>query len=408
MNLLRYYIYYVLLHFTLTGSSFIQIGDAISVHVDSSVSYKHTSNILKTAANQISDGLYVITPGVLMNFGKNETPLDLSFRAKYEMLHYNDYGNLDVNLSQIYFDGSYNPSEIFNSRFSFSSLRSTKSDLSVPTIIVSIDKTTSEFASYLASYRFSPKSSVSIEVQQSELDYDLAVDRMRLSSKESTHLPFKLIYHYSDKLNVLYGVTFSNNKIGDRIRTVNVENDQGQLVPINFFQQAYETDSVYYNIGLSGNILPKLTGNLDFGYRSLSFSDATIDYNAFGASSKLTWMTYPKLRTSIFFSHDFDSSGDGGTYKSTMANFNALYSISTDYKLSVEFGRILKKYRENSIRRINAREDALTNFSLNLLYYPTVNYSFAAGYSYSKGDFDDAIMDDYDSKQFRLTANLKY
>ena len=34
MNFLRYYIYYILLHLTLTGSSFVQIGDAISVHVD--------------------------------------------------------------------------------------------------------------------------------------------------------------------------------------------------------------------------------------------------------------------------------------------------------------------------------------------------------------------------------------
>ena len=58
MNFLRYYIYYIFLHLTLAGSSLIQVGDAISVNLDSSVAYKYSSNILKSETNELSDAIY--------------------------------------------------------------------------------------------------------------------------------------------------------------------------------------------------------------------------------------------------------------------------------------------------------------------------------------------------------------
>lgn len=398
MNFLRYYIYYILLHLTLTGSSFVQIGDAISVHVDSSASYKHISNILKAETNEISDGVYVITPGAVLKFGKSGTPIDFSLSAKYDIYEYQDSESLDINLMKIYLNGSYNPSEIFNSNFSYTNIegQSAKPDLSVQADdSLALVETTTESASLLTTYKYSPKLSFSLGLKQSELIYDSAEDRIRLSSKKSTHIPFKLIYQYSNKLNVLYGVTFSNNEVGEK-QSVNLP--------------AYETDSIYYNVGLGGTILPKLTGNFDVGYRTLSFSDNIKDFNAFGATSSLIWKTFPKLRTSINFSRDFDSAGNGGTYRSTAANINALYSISTDYKLSASLGRTQKFFRGDANRDIQNRHETLTNFSLNLQYYPSSNYNFAAGYTFTKSDSDDVINRAafYDNKEFRLSANLKY
>lgn len=400
MNFLRYYFYYIFLHLTLTGSSFVQIGDAVSVHVDSSASYKHISNILKAKTDEISDGVYVLTPGAVLNFGKPGTPLDLSLSAKYDIYQYQDYENLDINLIKVYLNGSYNPSEIFNSNFSYSNLegQSAKSEFSVDLPInddLSLVETTTESVSLSTTYRYSPKLSLSLGLKQSELNYDSAEDKERLSSKKSTNIPFKFIYQYSNKLNVLYGVTFSNNEVGEK---------QSDNLP------AYETDSVYYNLGLNGTILPKLTGNLDIGYRTLSFSDSTNDFTAFGATSSLIWKTLPKLRTSIKLSRDFDSAGNGGTFRSTVANINVLYSISTDYKLSASFGRTLKFFRDNAIRSIESRHETLTNFSLNLHYHPSSNYSFSAGYTFIKSDSDDVNkrIAIYDAKEFRLSANLKY
>ena len=301
---------------------------------------------------------------------------------------------------KVFLNGSYNPSEILNSNFSYSNSegQSAKSELSVPTNdSLALVETTTESASLLTTYKYSPKLSFSLGVKQSELVYDSAADRNSLSSKKSTHIPFNLIYKYSNKLNVLYGVTFSNNKIGART-TGRDENG------VAIIQQAYETDSVYYNVGLGGTILPKLTGNLDVGYRTLSFSDNINDFNALGATSSLAWKTFPKLTTTISLSRDFDSAGNGGTFKSTAANINALYSISTDYKLSASFGRTRKFFRGDVNREIQSRNEFLRNYSLNLQYYPSDNYNFSAGYTFTKSD----AISDYEAKEFRLSANLKY
>lgn len=410
MNFLRYYIYYILLHLTLTGSSFVQIGDAISVHVDSSASYKHISNILKDDTDEISDDLFIITPGAVLNFGKSGTPIDVSLSAKYDIYKYQDSENLDINLMKFYLNGSYKPSEIFNSNFSYTNIegQSAKSEEGVPTDdSFALVETTTESASLLTTYKYSPKLSFSLGLKQSELIYDSAEDKIKLSSRKSTHIPFKFIYQYSNKLNVLYGVSFSNNKIGDRtVETFDVIEKKSK----NKLQQAYETDSVYYNVGLGGTILPKLNGNFDIGYRTLSFSDNIKDFNSFGATSSLIWKTSPKLRTSINFSRDFGSAGNGGTYRSTVANINAVYSISTDYKLSYSLGRTQKFYRADAKRDIKNRNETLTNFSLNLQYVPSSNYNFAAGYTFTKSDSDDAKYRTafYDNKEFRLSANLKY
>ena len=86
MNFLRYYIYYIFLHLTLAGSSLIQVGDAISVKMDSSASYKHSSNVLKSMRNELSDVTYTLTPGALVYFGNPGTALDLRLRAYYNIL----------------------------------------------------------------------------------------------------------------------------------------------------------------------------------------------------------------------------------------------------------------------------------------------------------------------------------
>ena len=150
MNFLRYYIYYIFLHLTLAGSSLVQVGDAISVSLDASASYKHLSNILKSETNELSNGIYTITPGAVVNFGKPGTALDLKLRAYYNILEYQDYSDLDINLSKVFLSGSYSPSDLTSSTFSYSNVegQSAKSELSLahaPALV----ETSTETASFL-------------------------------------------------------------------------------------------------------------------------------------------------------------------------------------------------------------------------------------------------------------------
>ena len=396
MNFLRYYIYYIFLHLTLVGSSLIQVGDAISVNMDSSATYKHSSNILKTKTNEQSDGIYIISPGAVVNLGKPGTVLDLKLSANYDIISYQDHSDLDINLSKVFLNGFYSPSDLSNSSFSYSNVegQTAKSDLSIVGAPALVETSTETF-SFFTSYRNSPKLSFSLGVNQTELTYETYSDQ--LASKKSTSIPLNLIYQYSNKLSLVYGVSLTETNIGKR---------KAYFSGIEYMQQAYETDSVYYNIGLRGTILPKLTGRFDVGYRTLSFSTDTNDFNAFGATSALTWTLTPKFRTTLNLSRDFDAAGNGSTYRFTKGNLSTLYSINNEYKLSLNLGRTGKYFKSNPalVGGQSGRGELLTYYSLNLHYIPSQNYSFIAGYYSVRSD----AVDDYALKEFRLTAKLKY
>ena len=154
----------------------------------------------------------------------------------------------------------------------------------------------------------------------SDVSYNEDADK--IAGRSSTTIPVSLGYRYSNKLSVNCGAAFTKTNIGERTY---------------FSQEPYDTDSVYYNIGLSGSILPKLTGQFNVGYRTLTYSTATNDLNALGASSELVWEITAKLRSSINFSQDFDISGNGATHKFTSYNLSNIYSINNDFKLVLSY-----------------------------------------------------------------------
>ena len=392
MNFLRYYIYYIFLHLTLVGSSLIQVGDAISLITDSSATYKHSSNILKTETSELSDDIYIISPGAVLNFGKPETALDLMLKANYDIISYQDHSNLDINLFKVYFNGSYSPSDLLNNSFSYSNEegRTAKSDIS-STSGSSLVEIFMESASFSTSYSYSPKLAFSLGVNYLDLTYDNENADI-LAAKKSITIPFNVSYQYSNKLSVIYGVSVTETEVGERTAYSS--------------QPAYDTDSFYYNIGLSGNILPKLTGQFNVGYRTLSFSTPTNDMNASGATSALTWTMTPKLRSTLNFRKDFDTAGNGNTYRYSRLDLSTVYSINNEFKLSLNLGRTAKHFRANPLiwGDTFSREERLRHVFLNLHYIPSENYSFTAGYH----DIRSEAIDDYDLREFRLTAKLNY
>ena len=392
MTFLRYYIYYLLLHLTLVGSSLVQIGDAVSVNLDSSITYKHSSNILRSVdSNELSDYFTNFSPGALVNFGKPGSALDIDLKTNYDIIKYSEYSDLDINLSKIYLNGSFNSGDKLLLTFNYSDLegqsaRSETNTLGSPALV----ETSKELASLLARYRLSTKLLFSLGFNTSDLEYNTFA--RELASSKSRTIPLNLTYQYSDKLGIVYGVALTNTEIGGRISSSNVF-------------PSYETDSIYYNIGLTGVILPKLKGNFNVGYRELEFSFSDDDLNSIGASSALTWELTPKVRTTINFHRNFDVSGSGGTYQYTTASLLTVYNINSEFKCSIDLGDTVKTFK-TSFRpgETPDREDNLRSIGLNLHYFPTRNCSFVAGYRSISSE--SAI--DYDLKEFRFTANFLY
>ena len=391
MNFLRFhlfYIYYILLHLSLTGSSFLQIGDAISVRIDSSVKYTNTSNVLKSQSNEKSEAFFTLSPGAVVTFGTAGTALDLNLKANYDFLEYRKYSDLDTELLKVSLNGSFRPSSVLNTTFNYAYFegQSAITEYSVRGADTLIE-TVTESASFSTRYNYSPKLSFSLGANLKDLSYDNYTERV--SSKRSITIPFKLSYHYSEKLSIVYGISVTDTKIG--------ENEDRK-------SPKYDTESIYYNVGLRGDILPKLTGSFDIGYRTLSFSTNNKDFNGLGVTSALSWTMTPKLKTSFKVSRDFDAAGSGGTYRSTMGNISSTYSINSDYKLSLNYGHTLKFFRSDIARGTDSRDETLDSIALRLHYVPSSNYSVTAGYRYVESD----AVQDYDLNEYEISAQVRY
>ena len=107
----------------------------------------------------------------------------MKLSSYYDILKYIDYSDLDVNLSKTYLNGSYNSSDLTSSTFSYSNVegQSAKSELSLADTPALVE-TSTETATFFTSYRYSPKLSLSLGINQSELTYDTYSDQ--LSSKK--------------------------------------------------------------------------------------------------------------------------------------------------------------------------------------------------------------------------------
>lgn len=380
MNFLRFYFYTIVLHLTLAGSSFVQIGDAVSVKLDSSAGFTHTDNLFRDNSNKQSDDFYTITPGLDISYGQPNAGLDLNFGLSYDIVRYSEFDALDVELLRYNISGKMNQLSSFGTNFTFSraesqSPRSTFDVAGNPDLI----ETTQSNYSITTEYRYSPKFSVGLGLKWSELDFDTFSDE--IAGKDSFNLPLDLIYRYSEKLDVVYGITYINRDVGARTAS----NSDG-----------YETESYFYNVGLRGELLPKLSGKFSVGYRTLEFSNNNSDRDSLGLNSSLTWAISPKIQSMIGIEKGFDAAGSGDTHEITKLNISNAFSINTEFSAGLNVSFSEKDFR--------SRTDEVHNFSLTLSYTPSNNNHFTFGFY----DTESKSVVDYDVEEFRIRADFRY
>lgn len=380
MNFLRFYLYTIILHLTLTGSSFVQIGDAVSVKLDSSVAYTNTDNLFRDDSNKESDGYFTITPGVEVSFGQNQAGLDLKLGLAYDLTRYSDFDQFDSDLLKFNIGGSTDQRSNFDTKFSYSQVesQSPRSSFDVAGDPDLIEATQTRF-SVSTEFSYSPKLSIGLGIKGNDLEFDTFANQ--LAGKESYTIPFDLIFSHSEKLDVVYGITYTNR-------------DVNAITATN--RDAYETDSYYYNVGLRGDLLPKLSGQFSVGYRTLEYSNDISDLNTLGIKSSLNWKLTPKFQSLISINRGFDSAGSGETYELTTVRIANSYTINSEYAAGLNFGFSEKDYR--------SRTDNMNDFSLTLTYIPNYNNQFTIGFFMVDSDY----LIDYEVEELRFSADFKY
>lgn len=396
MNLSRYYIIVFTFPVLLIGSQFAQLGDSITVSLDSSAQYLYKSNVYKSPT-QISDDIYIVSPGFKVDFGTPYTNLDLSLKLSYDILKYASLDQLDSEHLSSYFSGQYKgaASHIVLS-YNYIEGQTAQSSL-MNAIVTDVDETLieteSNYVNLSATYQYSPKLSLSTGLKLNKLDY--ATYEKQYASKENLTIPLNLNYKYSDKLGIIYGVEFTEREVGERY----TRNNLGQLTLSSL---SYESDDIFYKIGFSGQLMPKLTGIFNVGFRTVEFSDNRENDNedSWAIDSKLVWSMTPKFKTNLGMRRFMDSAGSGDSYTLTRFYFGNNYDINSEFSLTLSGDFAFKEYVSNS-----DRTDETNTYELIVNYLPSSDLFFSAGYSYTDNR---SHFIQYNAREFLLSANFKY
>jgi hypothetical protein len=413
----------------------VSIGDNTDIFFNGSSSLRWSSNLFRNENDEDPDSSWTVSPGFEINVGRGISNADLTVVTRYDIVSYQDNDYLDTELFHIEALGSYETSRLYlNGSASFDEMKMNDGTNNVQNDLVELNTIAGDLD---AEYRVSPKFSFSAGVSYNETEYQTYKDR--LADREKTSFPLNVYYELTPKLDLILGYTYSTADIEGTSSSFGFFEviDEGQITEENRLiitdrvQTGYGRDDHFYNIGLRGNILTKLTGYFKIGYRTRSLEDSTIfdspfivsidgidqnppieqdeetrsikrdDTASLGFDANLTWMATTKLLVQLALSRDFGAGGEGESSEITRANFVGNYSFNTNWSAMANLGYTGTDYPDDQ------REEEQFTGGLRFNYVLNTYWRFSAGYTYTDNDSSRASSS-YDNNSLDLTAILRY
>ncbi|MDA9592046.1 outer membrane beta-barrel protein [bacterium] len=413
---------------SVVAAPLVSIGDNTDIFFNGSSSLRWSSNLFRNENNEESDTSWIVSPGFEINVGRGISNADLTVVTRNDVVSYQDNDHLDTELFHIEALGSYETSRLnLNGSASFDEMKMNDGTNNVENDLVELNTIAGDLD---AEYRVSPKFSFSAGVRYNETEYQTYNDL--LADRETTSFPLSIYYELTPKLDLILGYTHSKTDIeGTSSRFPRIVESTlfpGTLIlaDTQIDQSGYERDSHFYNVGLRGNILTKLTGYFKIGYRTRSFEDSIRlvqyfdpndplvelqppanssttrdDSGMFGLDANLTWMATTKLLVQLALSSDFGAGGEGESSEITRANLVGNYSFNTHWSAMANLG-----YTETDYPDDGRDEEQLTG-GLRINYVLNTYWRFSAGYTYTD-NVSSRDNSSYDNDTLDLTAILRY
>jgi maltoporin len=361
----------------LQASPLYSVGDNLDVFFDGSSSLRWSSNLFRDDTDEVDDLVWTVKPGFEFNFGRGASNADLVLNTSYEILRYEDNSDVDVELAHVQALGSYESARLLVSgSASFDERQSSSSNSDDVNLDADLARSEVVDAGFDAEYQYSSKFSFGFGVNYNDLKY-VEVDAGNFADTEAVTLPFDVFYELTPKLDLSLG--YIN-------RETDVEGGS---------DGDYDKTTEFYNVGLRGDLLPKLSGSLKLGY----IDDEQADEGMFGADLDLSYAVSQKLTSSLLLSRDYSVSGTGQTIEKDSVTVRASYAIDAKYSVSGNLGYEQRDYA--------ARDDDQYSLGLRLSYKLDQNWRLGAGYTYSETDSSQAASS-YTDHSLSLSASLRY
>jgi len=356
------------------ASPLVEIGDSASIVSTLAATGEFRSNVTLSAEDEIDDFVWTLTPGLEFNYGTPGATLDFSMFAQYGLVRFVDSSEFDTERANIGvildYDGDrytvsgsagYRESEDFES----DAIRGRE--------VVEIADV---YGTINTRYQISPKTGIGLGGSYTDREYENSqFNRDRIF----WNVPVTLFREVTPKYDALVEFEFGQTDI-----------DEGDLY----------SDSAL-NVGLDGEVLPKLDGTFKVGYRNREFdsdrdSEAGINLNL-GGNYQISQVS--EARFSIF--SRFGAGGGGASNEQIGGSLTYFRQISRQIRGTAFARYTMIDYTESD------REDDNINLALSGEYTFNQFVSFRAGYTfrYNDSSFD---LQDYESHYLSATIAVRY
>lgn len=355
----------------------VTIGDIGTVSFTGDSTIKWDSNIFRQETNEVTDTVLIFTPGFSAVLGRNASDLDIGLSAKYDINRYQDKSDLNSELLHLRANLAYRASRLDLS--AIASFDESKSNNDVANRDGALLEREATAFGINGEYTLSPKFSFKAGINWDETayvnEYAAAYD-----DREYLKLPVDIYYELTPKMDLSVGYV------------------RGQI-DVETAGQDATTDNV--NVGLRGELLPKLVGFFKVGYNQYEHDNSASDTASMSLDSNLTWTMNAKFTQRLNLNRNFDASATGTGTEETKINWSTSYTLNNKVSFTGRAGYSIRDYLSSD------RKDKLFTLGLNGSYRLNRYWNLNAGYVFSNNDSNRASSS-YDNNIVTFAASLVY
>jgi hypothetical protein len=336
------------------AAPFLAVGDNADIFATAASSVAYNDNLLLSADGaELTDTVFVVTPGFDLKYGKDSTVKGDVF-VNSTLSSYADNVKLNNQLFATGATASYDTEQVkLNANLSFAELDQPTADNAAA---IALQSTLLEHhdtaAGINGELRYSEKISFGSGVSYTNTDYKSAT----AVEQKAYSVPVNVYYELTPKVDVSAGVTYTHSELSG----VTAGN------PDLF-------DAFYYNIGSRGSFTPKLSGTFSVGYNTRNANVGEDEDGSVGSKASLAYAYSEKTQLTLGINRDFANSTSGGSsYETTDLSLGASSAITVDWRLSAGLTYRMMEYTTETRDYIEA--------SLGATY--TINEYLTAGLNY--------------------------
>lgn len=371
----------------LSAQGALSVGENVSVFFTGEAGSRYESNVMMvdSSRQEKSDTVFYFTPGIILNAGKpGATDFSAQAMYRYKMYAYCDLSELDTQDND--FSSSFNYK---NASFKLTGAANyleaqTNTDLSgADTADLlqpgRVDRSIFSANTY-AEMSVSPKTKIGTGISYSLQDYSF----YNYEDFSSISIPFDFYYSISPKTDISIGYQYRPIYVGSG----DTKDALDQTV----------------NIGIRGDILPKLSGFLRVGLTNRDYSDGSrgSDNTGLSFSGNLTYTMSPLFNVGVRLTRDYSvSPSSGNTTLRTGAGLLASYKMTS----TVSFGGNISYYTTDYVS--DDRNDDYVAVGVFASYQPNEHFNVKVGYDYNLND-SNRQAGDYSDNILQASATFRY